>query len=48
MQIRNEWMVDQATRMAALWDGSGGGTGYSIQSAGRLITSGKTGRLSAS
>jgi uncharacterized phage-like protein YoqJ len=25
-QIRNEWMVDRADRMAALWDGSWGGT----------------------
>lgn len=26
MQIRNEWMVDRADRVAALWDGSFGGT----------------------
>ncbi len=25
-QVRNEWMVDRADRMAALWDGSWGGT----------------------
>lgn len=26
MQLRNEWMVDRAQRMCALWDGSWGGT----------------------
>jgi len=26
MQARNEWMVDRATKMVALWDGSWGGT----------------------
>lgn len=26
MQIRNEWMVDRANRIMALWDGSFGGT----------------------
>lgn len=26
MQARNEWMVDQANKMCALWDGSFGGT----------------------
>lgn len=26
MQRRNEWMVDRATRICALWDGSWGGT----------------------
>lgn len=26
MQTRNQWMVDKATRLAALWDGSPGGT----------------------
>ena len=26
MQLRNEWMVDRADRMLALWDGSWGGT----------------------
>lgn len=30
MQIRNEWMVDQSTEMAALWDGSTGGTGNCV------------------
>ena len=30
MQTRNEWMVDNATRIAALWDGSKGGTGNCI------------------
>lgn len=31
MQVRNEWMVDQSTEMAALWDGSGGGTGNCVR-----------------
>ena len=26
LQRRNEWMVDNATRVLALWDGSSGGT----------------------
>lgn len=26
MQIRNEWIVDRADRIIALWDGSFGGT----------------------
>lgn len=26
MQVRNEWMVDRADKMVALWDGSWGGT----------------------
>lgn len=26
MQLRNEWMVDRANKMLALWDGSWGGT----------------------
>lgn len=26
MQVRNEWMVDQAHKIVALWDGSPGGT----------------------
>jgi len=26
MQRRNEWMVDRGTHIAAVWDGSGGGT----------------------
>ena len=30
MQVRNEWMVDNCTRVAALWDGSAGGTGNCI------------------
>lgn len=30
MQVRNEWMVDRATGMLALWDGSSGGTGNCI------------------
>lgn len=35
MQRRNEWMVDRATRLAALWDGSWGGTFNCIQYARR-------------
>jgi hypothetical protein len=31
MQIRNEWMVDHCTHVAALWDGSPGGTGNCIR-----------------
>jgi len=31
MQIRNEWMVDRAHRLCALWDGSRGGTGSCIR-----------------
>jgi uncharacterized phage-like protein YoqJ len=31
MQVRNEWMVDRATGVLALWNGSGGGTGNCIQ-----------------
>jgi uncharacterized phage-like protein YoqJ len=30
MQARNEWMVDRATRVLALWNGGGGGTGNCI------------------
>lgn len=30
MQVRNEWMVDRATGVLALWDGSTGGTGNCI------------------
>jgi len=31
MQTRNEWMVDRATGVLALWNGSGGGTGNCIE-----------------
>lgn len=31
MQVRNEWMVDRATRICALWDGSPGGTGNCLK-----------------
>lgn len=31
MQARNEWMVDHATRMVALWDGSVGGTANCVK-----------------
>lgn len=35
MQIRNEWMVDRATRMVALHDGSWGGTFNCVEYAGK-------------
>jgi uncharacterized phage-like protein YoqJ len=35
MQIRNEWMVDNAHFVLALWDGSSGGTGNCIKYANR-------------
>lgn len=31
MQRRNEWMVNHCTRLAALWNGSSGGTGNCVQ-----------------
>lgn len=31
MQVRNEWMVDRADAVLALWDGSDGGTGNCIR-----------------
>ena len=31
MQTRNEWMVDRATGLLALWNGSGGGTANCIE-----------------
>lgn len=31
MQTRNEWMVDKADRVCALWDGSSGGTGNCLR-----------------
>ena len=38
MQVRNEWMVDRATGVLALWHGSGGGTGNCIEYArGRQV-----------
>lgn len=30
MQVRNEWMVNRADRLCALWDGSNGGTGNCV------------------
>ena len=30
MQVRNKWMVDNSDRVAALWDGSSGGTGNCV------------------
>jgi uncharacterized phage-like protein YoqJ len=35
MQKRNEWMVDHADHMLALWDGSPGGTGNCIEYANK-------------
>lgn len=35
LQLRNEWMVDRADRMLALWNGSWGGTFNCIQYANR-------------
>lgn len=38
MQVRNEWMVDRATGVLALWNGGGGGTGNCIEYArGRQV-----------
>lgn len=31
MQIRNEWMVNKADRILAMWDGTPGGTGNCIR-----------------
>lgn len=31
MQVRNEWMVDRAHVVLALWDGSAGGTGNCVR-----------------
>lgn len=31
MQKRNEWMVERCHRVAALWDGSSGGTGNCVK-----------------
>jgi len=30
MQIRNEWMVDRADKVIAIWDGTKGGTGNCV------------------
>jgi uncharacterized phage-like protein YoqJ len=38
MQRRNEWMVDRADKVLALWDGSRGGTGNCILYAERKRT----------
>lgn len=39
MQKRNEWMVDNGSRLAALWDGSPGGTNNCVRyAAGRIPT----------
>lgn len=31
MQIRNEWMVDRADKLIAVWDGTRGGTGSCVE-----------------
>jgi uncharacterized phage-like protein YoqJ len=31
MQIRNEWMVDRADKVIAIWDGTPGGTGNCVK-----------------
>ncbi len=31
MQIRNEWMVDRAGQVIAIWDGTKGGTGNCVE-----------------
>lgn len=36
MQLRNEWMVDRADRVCALWDGSWGGTFNALQYARKI------------
>lgn len=36
MQKRNEWMVDEADMILALWDGSSGGTSNCIEYANRV------------
>lgn len=36
MQKRNEWMVDKADTVLALWDGSSGGTGNCINYANKV------------
>jgi len=36
MQVRNEWMVDNADKIAALWDGTKGGTANCLQYARTL------------
>jgi uncharacterized phage-like protein YoqJ len=30
MQVRNEWMVDRADKVIAIWDGTPGGTGNCV------------------
>jgi uncharacterized phage-like protein YoqJ len=36
MQKRNEWMVDNADSVLALWDGSDGGTGNCVRYANKV------------
>lgn len=31
MQLRNEWMVDESTKLVSLWNGSSGGTANCVQ-----------------
>jgi uncharacterized phage-like protein YoqJ len=37
MQLRNEWMVEHCDRIAALWDGSDGGTANCLDYAAALM-----------
>lgn len=37
MQVRNEWMVDHCHRVAALWDGTSGGTFNCIKYANKKM-----------
>jgi uncharacterized phage-like protein YoqJ len=36
MQVRNEWMVDRADKVIAIWDGTPGGTGNCVQYAQKI------------
>lgn len=37
MQLRNEWMVDNCTKLIAVWDGSPGGTANCIRYAQKTL-----------
>jgi uncharacterized phage-like protein YoqJ len=36
MQIRNEWMVDRADQVIAIWDGTSGGTANCVEYATKM------------
>lgn len=36
LQVRNEWMVDRADRVVAVWDGSAGGTANCVRYAQKV------------